>query len=371
MGLKPENPVVGGTVLRRAAIQSPNFVTGSAGWQINQDGSAEFNNVIIRNGQVVSGTALYYSGTGLPAANTLIVSISAAAGTDSAGNAYFAGFTTYGKTGLTYYALNQLPQADAAGTFGAVTTVYTAASQAGPWTAGTQLNLEASNHAALLADIAHIYGLSGAPLLELHSGTGLLSAAAAMSANAQGILNIGAASGLSGAVPLTQTDLSTHTAPNDGSVHDVTKTWTIPASDAAAGTIYTLKGHLLVNTGQTTIETLTLGIDLNGTTTALATLGTAFNGGALNTSYDAAFELIITADAEGADTPQVALNATLADLSANRLATNSANMHGHANGLTFTKSSSNTAALYAQWGGAGGSAQNAHTDWSLLRREGP
>jgi len=190
MGLKPENPVVGGTVLRRAAIQSPNFVTGSAGWQINQDGSAEFNNVIIRNGQVVSGTALYYSGIGLPAANTLIVSISAAAGTDSAGNAYFAGFTTYGKTGLTYYALNQLPQADAAGTFGAVTTVYTAASQAGPWTAGTQLNLEASNHAALLADVAHIYGISGAPSLQLHSGSGLLSPAATLTADSNAGLNL-------------------------------------------------------------------------------------------------------------------------------------------------------------------------------------
>jgi hypothetical protein len=190
MGLKPENPVVGGTVLRRAAIQSPNFVTGSAGWQISQDGSAEFNNVIIRNGQVVSGTALYYSGTGLPAANTLIASISATAGTDSAGNAYFAGFTTYGKTGLTYYALNQFPQADSSGTFGAVTTVYTAASQAGPWTAGTQLNLEASNHAALLADIAHIYGISGAPSLQLHSGSGLLSPAAVLTADSNAGLNL-------------------------------------------------------------------------------------------------------------------------------------------------------------------------------------
>jgi hypothetical protein len=99
---------------------------------------------------------------------------------------YLAGFTTYGKTGLTYYAQQQLVQADAAGTFGAVTTVYTAASQAGPWTAGTQLNLEASNHAALLADVAHVYGLTGAPTLEIHGGDTLLSAGATLSATAAG-----------------------------------------------------------------------------------------------------------------------------------------------------------------------------------------
>ena len=93
MAMIPENPVVGGTVLRRAAIQSPNFVTGSAGWTINQDGSAEFNNLVIRNGQIVSGTALYYSGT--PAAGNLIASIAAAAGTDSFGNHYLQDFGAY------------------------------------------------------------------------------------------------------------------------------------------------------------------------------------------------------------------------------------------------------------------------------------
>ena len=197
----------------------------------------------------------------------------------------------------------------------------------------------------------------------------------ALYSNASGNLATVTPSGLAGTMPVTQVDLSTHSAGNTATATDVTKVWTIPAANAVAGTVYTLRGHLTVNTGQTTIETLTLGIDLNnsvtGPTTALATLGTAFNGGALNTSYDVPFELRIAVDANGADTPQVVLNATLADLSANRLSTNSANMHGHANGLTFTKASSNTIALYAQWGGAGGSAQNAQTIWSELVREGP
>lgn len=89
----PENPVVGGTVLRRAAIQSPNFVTGVSGWIVGQDGSAEFDNVIIRNGQVISGTALFYSGP--PAAGNLIASIAAAAGTDSHGNSYPVGLANF------------------------------------------------------------------------------------------------------------------------------------------------------------------------------------------------------------------------------------------------------------------------------------
>jgi hypothetical protein len=50
------NPIVGGNVLVRTAIQSRNFVAGVSGWSINRDGSAEFNNAVIR-GELVVGTA--------------------------------------------------------------------------------------------------------------------------------------------------------------------------------------------------------------------------------------------------------------------------------------------------------------------------
>lgn len=129
MALKPENPVVGGTVLRRAAIQSPNFVTGVSGWTINQDGSAEFNNVTIRGGITIGGTALYYS-TPAPQANTLVASIAASGGTDTAGNVYLAGITTYFH-GAIYFALQHL-----AGDLNA----YTATTEAGPWTFVNQLS---------------------------------------------------------------------------------------------------------------------------------------------------------------------------------------------------------------------------------------
>jgi hypothetical protein len=49
----PGNPVVGSTVLRRPAIQSPNYVAGSTGWAIFSDGSAEFNGVTLRGNLTV------------------------------------------------------------------------------------------------------------------------------------------------------------------------------------------------------------------------------------------------------------------------------------------------------------------------------
>lgn len=88
-----QNSVVGGVSLVRPAIQSPNFATGSTGWQVSVDGSAEFNNVVIRGGTTVSGTSLYYDGT--PAIGNLIGSLAATSGTDAYGNAYRAGFTVY------------------------------------------------------------------------------------------------------------------------------------------------------------------------------------------------------------------------------------------------------------------------------------
>lgn len=87
------NPIVGGDTLVRDAIHSQNFVTGASGWTVNRDGSAEFNNVTIRNGETVGGTQLFYSGT--PGAGNLIASISDSQGTDQYGNTYFVGICNY------------------------------------------------------------------------------------------------------------------------------------------------------------------------------------------------------------------------------------------------------------------------------------
>jgi len=102
------NPILGGGgALQYPSIHSPGFVAGSAGWSINKDGSAEFNNVVIRNGQIVSGTQLSYS-TSPGALGTLIGSVSTIAGTDSYGNAYVQGMASYTPAGGGYFvtALN-------------------------------------------------------------------------------------------------------------------------------------------------------------------------------------------------------------------------------------------------------------------------
>lgn len=92
-----QNSVVGGVTLVRPAIQSPHYEEGTSGWTINQDGSAEFNDVTIRGGTVVSGLALYYDGT--PAFGNLILSFAAAAGVDEYGNEYDQGITAHDTSG--------------------------------------------------------------------------------------------------------------------------------------------------------------------------------------------------------------------------------------------------------------------------------
>lgn len=96
------NPIVGGTTLIRPAIHSPDYDPGVSGWTINKDGSAEFNNVVIRGGTVVSGIALYYDGT--PTAGNLVASISVDGGVDSFGNTYLGGIVTY--SGDEFASLN-------------------------------------------------------------------------------------------------------------------------------------------------------------------------------------------------------------------------------------------------------------------------
>lgn len=89
-----QNPITGSQgALERPAIKSPNFVHNTSGWSIARDGSAEFNNIVIRGGSTVGGTALYYAGT--PAAGNLRYSISDTAGTDPYGNAYGRGVIAY------------------------------------------------------------------------------------------------------------------------------------------------------------------------------------------------------------------------------------------------------------------------------------
>jgi hypothetical protein len=155
----PGDPVVGGTVLRRAAIQSPDYVEGVSGWTINADGSAEFNDVTIR-GSLVGTTNFSYSGT--PAAGNLVqTSGIVTPGTDGFGNNYLAGDTTYGAT-------------FAASLDGGFVQFYTG-SLAGGWTQSATIETDSSDDLILACngsgsiqlDSAVVFGAGGA------TGTGL------------------------------------------------------------------------------------------------------------------------------------------------------------------------------------------------------
>ncbi len=95
--------------LRLAFVRSPNYVTGSTGWTINQDGSVEFNNGTFR-GTVTASTfqgtdfiinssgIFMYSGT--PANNNLIGSWCPVAANDPFGTACPQGISLEDQAGL-------------------------------------------------------------------------------------------------------------------------------------------------------------------------------------------------------------------------------------------------------------------------------
>ena len=161
--MTPGDPVVGSTILRRPAIQSPNYVKGVSGWSINQDGSAEFNDVTIR-GSLVGTTQFNYSGT--PAAGNLVqTSGIVTPGTDGFGNNYLAGVTTYGSTFAT--SLN-----------GGFVNLYSG-SLAGGWTLQAEIETDASGDLILVCagsgsiqlSSAVVFGAGGATGTGLPAGT--------------------------------------------------------------------------------------------------------------------------------------------------------------------------------------------------------
>lgn len=87
------DPIIGGGgSLVYPSIHSPNFLTGVRGWSINKNGSAEFNNLTVRNGTFLSGIFLMYS-SAIPAKGNLVVAFAPqAGGTDAVGNVYPQGF---------------------------------------------------------------------------------------------------------------------------------------------------------------------------------------------------------------------------------------------------------------------------------------
>lgn len=101
------NPIIGdGGALVRPAIKSPAYTPGSAGWTINQDGSAEFNDLVLRGvfsglDYVVSEDGIFFY-NGAPAAGTMAGSWAPVDGTDPYGNTYAAGLALYTALGSIF-----------------------------------------------------------------------------------------------------------------------------------------------------------------------------------------------------------------------------------------------------------------------------
>ena len=278
-----------------------------------------------------------------PGANHLIGSVTDAT-KDSFGNATLPVITAYSKAAVNAYIATQMGNPSQGGIIAQLAT-----SEAGPYGQLSALVMDQGGNVTLDAN-GNIKLSCG------ENGTGSLEA------QTPGVL---------GFLPVMQADISTHAVPNTGTAGDITKSWAVLAGDGTAGTTYTIKAHATVVIGATTAETLTLGADIDGTQTPLATLGAVFNGSTLSAAYDIPLELVVIVDAVSAGVPEVYLSGPLGNTSANRLSVNSANMSGHSNTTSWSGAASHTLAVYAQWGGAGGTGQNIQTIASRLYREGP
>ena len=106
------NPLVGGGgSLVYPSIHSPDYKPGISGWSINRDGSAEFDDLVIRGTfdgtdfEINSAGVFFYDGT--PALGNLITAMASQAGVDRFGNAYFAGFLQQQAGGVVQALLSQ------------------------------------------------------------------------------------------------------------------------------------------------------------------------------------------------------------------------------------------------------------------------
>lgn len=153
MGTPFKSDVVAGTILVIPAIQSPNFVNDTSGWQIAQDGSAQFNNLEIRG--TFNGTDFIINSSGIflysdvPAAGNLVGSWASQTGTDQFGNAFPAGFSSGNVSGAQ---IQLLPAGGAGGDSAAIQLPSNAGDQAVvPSISGGTLNAGAASQQPYVA----------------------------------------------------------------------------------------------------------------------------------------------------------------------------------------------------------------------------
>jgi len=337
--------------------------------------------ILIAGNQLIVNQFGIFFYNGKPAANNLLLAEVPVDYTDPFGNKAFAGLNLYKPFSAGRYQLLNFSQLSNS------IILYFSATGQNTWIQGAFWAYPGTTSINLSTDGLNIFPVTGGlvpavninGILQLQAQSAFNTAFDVLGynilwANAQSNLvlqnNAGSVAAVSwpGLVPATQVDTTTNSVLNVATSGPVTATWSVPANDGVKGTKYVIETDISFTTGPTTIETLTIGIILNGTFTGMATLGTAFNGGALSTNYTCPARLTLVVDDIATNTPHISLDASVSDLSANRLATNSANMGGVANALTWNKTSTNTWAIGVQWGGVGGVGQTASATYSEHHR---
>lgn len=262
------NTVLGGaSKLIRKAIQSPNFVTGVVGWSINKDGTAEFQNAIIRgtfqgsNFVVNSVGTFVYSST--PALGNLIASDTNLVhrydtGTDSFGNTYYAGRCSYAAngTGIPNFIVQLFGGMINLGVNNEITSttlqpggVYTTAGGIRFTALRSGLNAALDVAAELQVYSAQNSSSIGQPIVLASGMLALKSITTLIGNNSSAIAivygsSVGTPTGLtannfSGSLDLSNADHTNKTV-TQTVYTDCTVTWTIPANDPQVDTIYTL-----------------------------------------------------------------------------------------------------------------------------------
>ncbi len=299
------------------------------------DGTTITGAQIIADGS--SGEILAYSA--IPAPGNLIASVSAAPGTDAESNPYLSGVASYANDGSGTFT--QMA-------FGSVTlgnsTYPTEATGAG--------------FAALQTN--------GSLLLQASGGGGAGVVGAKLLLNQDGTYQANGA--MTGALPLVRTDTSVNSNANLVGANRLTAIWTIPANDAAAGTVYEIEmPWSCTMEGQS--HTLGLSVDGSGTYTASDSTGGAIvsAGNGLNGTIRA--YLMITATGTSG-TYLAWVDGTLREQGGNALFSNSACM-----GQTPVTGSLNTTVSHnvrinSTWSAAA-TGQTVSGYGSVLTRKGP
>lgn len=217
----PVNPVVGSTILRRPAIQSPNYIAGSSGWTVNVDGSAEFNNLTIRG--TFTGSDYYIDSTGAffytstPAAGNLAFSITPPGTTaDRFGNAIPS-------DGAVAYLFLSGPGVWSANSIGdGVVSWFTAATQAGPWSGQAGVGFSWNNISGGGVTVTAVAGFSVSNNLSVGGNaviTGTLTVNGSGSTASAGLTD-GTINGSSSTAGLTNGQISNTSGPaSTGTAH--------------------------------------------------------------------------------------------------------------------------------------------------------